>query len=467
MVRVRYRQDEPLVDMESALSQAYAPKEFRGGARPPDSKRGDPDKALAGATVVHEATYTTPIEHHNPMEPHATVARWEGDRLTVWTATQYISGAQETLAKMFGMKPEDVRIISPFVGGGFGSKGNTWPPVTLTAMAARMVGRPVKLVLERRQMYSSNGYRPRTIQYLKLGAAKDGTLTALRHDGISQMSLGNFGEYSEPVALPSEMLYAVANAAVTHRLVGVNQGLPTYMRAPGEAPGMFALESAMDELAVKLDMDPIALRLKNYAETDPHQNLPYSSKALRECYRQGAEAFGWQNRSAPPRSMRDGRMLVGWGMATSTYPVNRSAATVRIRLNADGSVTVSSGTQDIGTGTYTIMAQVAADALGVPVNRVTARLGDSTLPHAPVSGGSQTAASVSNAVQAAAEALRDKLFALAQGDARDGFSGMDKASLRLEHGAVLGEGGKRMPVAELLARGGDRLCRSRRRRQAW
>lgn len=451
-VRVRYQQDEPIIDMDAELGQAYVPKEFRGGRRPPDSQRGTPDTAFDAAQVKHEATYTTPVEHHNPMEPHATIARWDGDRLTVWTATQYVSGAQETLSKLFGMKPDNIRIISPYVGGGFGSKGNTWPPVTLAAMAARMVGRPVKLVLERKQMYTSNGYRPRTIQKLKLGAENDGTLVALRHDGFSQMSMGNFGEYSEPVGLPSEMLYAVANNAVTHRLVAVNQGLPTYMRAPGEAPGMFALESAMDELAVKLDMDPVALRLKNYAETDPHEDKPFSSKVLRECYRQGAEAFGWQNRSAPPRSMRDGRMLVGWGMATSTYPVNRMAASARIRLNADGTVLVSSGTQDIGTGTYTIMAQVAAQALGVPVGMVTTRLGDSTLPKAPVSGGSMTAASVSNAVQAAAEALRDKLFGLAQADARDGFSGVQTASLRLDRGAIVA-GDRRLPVAELLARG--------------
>jgi xanthine dehydrogenase YagR molybdenum-binding subunit len=450
-VRVTYREDEPEIDMDAGLARAYRPKEFRGGAREPDSRRGDPDGAYEAAPVKHEATYITPVEHHNAMEPHATIARWDGDKLTVWTATQHITGAQQTLSKLFGLKPEDVRVICPFVGGGFGSKGDTWPPATLAAMAARVVGRPVKLVLEREQMYTSNGYRPRTIQMLKLGARRDGQIVALRHDGFNQMSLGDFGEYSEAVGLGSEMLYAVPNVAITHRLVGVNQGLPTYMRAPGEAPGIFALESAIDELALKLDMDPLALRLKNYAETDPSENKPFSSKMLRECYSQGAEAFGWSRRPMTPRSLRDGRTLVGWGMATSTYPVNRMASQARIRLNADGSVLVGAGTQDIGTGTYTIMAQVAAEELGVPVERVTAELGDSLLPKAPVSGGSMTAASVMNAVAVAAAVLKSKLFELARADNRAGFAELDPAAMTFDGHAVVG-GGRRVPVATLLAR---------------
>lgn len=453
-VAVSYRQDEAVVEMEAVLSQAYRPHDFRGGSREPDSRRGDPQAAFDAAAVKHEAIYATPVEHHNPMEPHATVAKWDENRLTVWTATQYVSGVRQTLAKLFGLQPDDVRVICPFVGGGFGCKGNTWPPVTLTAMAAKMVGRPVKLVLDRRQMYTSNGYRPRTIQTVRLGAAADGTLQSLRHDGINQMSLGDFGEYTEPVALVSEMLYAVPNAAVTHRLVGVNQGLPTYMRAPGEASGNFALESAMDELAVALRMDPLDLRLKNYAESDPHENKPFSSKKLRECYLRGAEAFGWSRRTPEPRSMRDGRWLVGWGMATSTYPANRSKASASIRLNADGSVFVRSGTQDIGTGTYTIMAQVAAEELGVPVARVTAQLGDSLLPQAPVSGGSQTAASVCNAVAAAAGALKGKLFDLARGDNRAGLGDADPNMLSL-HGMDVVAGDRRVPVAALLARSGQ------------
>ena len=447
-VRVSYQPAAFLAVMDGALDRAYAPRQFRFGTRPPDSSRGDPDGVLAAAAVRVEATYTTPVEHHNPMEPHATIARWEGDRLTVWHATQGISGAQATLAAMFGLPPAQVRVIDPYLGGGFGCKGNCWPPATLAAMAARMVGRPVKLELTRAQMFTSNGFRPATIQTVKLGAEPDGRITALRHDGYSQMSAGDFGEYSEPFALSSEMLYAVPNAAVSHRLVNVNQGLPTYMRAPGEAPGVFALESAMDEMAVRLGIDPVALRLRNYAETDLHENKPFSAKKLRECYAVGAEMFGWSRRSAPPGSMRDGRMLVGWGMATSTYPMNRSAAHAHVRLDAEGIATVQTGSQDLGTGTYTVLTQVAAETLGLPVTRVRVEIGDSAFPPAPVSGGSQTVAGVGPAVQAACEQVRAKLFAMAEGLWQGGSTGQ----FRLDGNVVAGPDG-RVSVAELLARG--------------
>ncbi len=450
-VRVQYRQTEAVTVMDQALGQAVTPKHFRNGERPPDSRRGDPDAAFAAAPIKLDVTYTTPVEHHNPMEPHATIAAWDGDRLTVWTATQGISGAQSTLAALFGLDPANVRVISPYVGGGFGCKGNTWPPATLAAMAARVVGRPVKLVLTRQQMFTSNGYRPRTIQKLKLAAATDGALLAMRHDGLSQMSQPILGEFVEPVALATEMLYACPNVAVSHRIVPVNQGLPTYMRAPGELSGVFALESAMDELAVALRMDPVELRLRNYAETDPHEGKPFSSKRLRECYAQAAAAFGWSRRNPAPRSMRDGRWLVGLGMATATYPNNRRPAAARVRLGADGTALVQSGTQDIGTGTYTVMAQVAADELGLPLSRVRFELGDTDYPKAPVSGGSSTVPSVSPAVVAACTAVKAKLFELALADPRAGFQGVSVADLRFEKGAVVGPSG-RVRVAELLAR---------------
>lgn len=453
-VRVQYRRDEATTSMDAALAQAYTPKAFRGGARSPDSNRGDPDGAFAAATVKVDATYITPVEHHNPMEPHATLARWQGDKLTVWTATQGISGAQATLAGQFGIDRTNVRVICPFVGGGFGSKGNTWPPATLAAMAAKMVDRPVRLVLSRTQMYTSNGYRPRTVQKLKFAADVDGKLTSMRHDGITQMSQPSLGEFAEPVALATEMLYACPNVAVSHRLVATNFGLPTYMRAPGESSGVFALESAMDEMAVALRMDPVEFRLRNYAESDPHENKPWASKALRECYRQGAEAFGWGHRSAEPRSMRDGNALVGWGFATATYPTNRQKASVRVQVNADGSVVVQSGTQDLGTGTYTVMSQVAADTLGVPVSRVRFELGDSILPPAPISGGSSTAPSVAPAVQAGCQAVAGKLIDLARGDQGLGWHNLDRSALRVENGAVVGPD-RRVSVAELLARRGE------------
>jgi xanthine dehydrogenase YagR molybdenum-binding subunit len=453
-VRVRYHATEHVTSMESVLGQAYVPKHFRNGERPPDSSRGDPAGAFDAGAVKVDATYITPVEHHNPMEPHATIARWDGDRLTVWTATQGISGAQKTLAGLFGIDPKQVRVVCPFVGGGFGSKGNTWPPATLAAMAAKMVGRPVKLVLTRAQMYTSNGYRPRTIQKLKFAADAGGKLVSMRHDGISQMSQPILGEFVEPVALATEMLYACPNVAVTHRLVAVNAGLPTYMRAPGESSGNFALESAIDELAVALKLDPLEFRLRNYAEQDPHENKPFASKMLRECYRQGADAFGWSRRTPEPRSMRDGRMLMGWGMATSTYPTNQRPAQVRVRVAADGTVLVQSGTQDLGTGTYTVMSQVAADTLGVPVGRVRFQLGDSSLPPAPVSGGSSTVPSVAPAVLAACQAVRAKIIDLARGDEQLGWHDVPAEALRLENGAVVMSGGG-VPIATLLAHAGQ------------
>jgi len=453
-IRVQYRRDEAITSMDAVLDQAYPPKNFRNGERPPDSARGNADLGFAAGSARLDATYITPMEHHNPMEPHATIARWDGDRLTVWTATQGITGAQTALAGLFGIDPANVRVICPYVGGGFGCKGNTWPPATLAAMAAKVVGRPVKLVVTRAQMFTSNGYRPRTVQKLRFAADHHGTLVSMRHDGFSQMSLQALGEFSEPVGLATEMLYACPNVAVTHRLVATHASLPTYMRAPGLASGNFALESAIDELAVALRMDPLEIRMRNYAETDLHENRPYASKALRECYQQGAEAFGWSRRSHEPRSMRDGNMLIGWGMATSLYPTHRMPAAARVRLAANGMAVVQAGTQDLGTGTYTVLSQVAADALGMKVHRIRFELGDSALPHAPVSGGSMTVASVGPAILAACEALRGKLFDLALADPLLGWQGVSRDALRLQDGAVLGPD-RRATVAELLAHRGE------------
>ena len=450
-VKVGYQAAEPVTSMDAVLDQAYVAKKFRNGERPADSQRGNPDLSFSAGVANVDATYITPMEHHNPMEPHATIARWDGDRLTVWTATQGISGAQTTLAAMFGIDPGNVRVICPYLGGGFGCKGDTWPPATLAAMAAKVVGRPVKLVLTRGQMFTSNGYRPRTIQKLRFAADDQGHLVSMRHDGFSQMSQAPLGEFAEPVGLATEMLYDCPNVAVTHRLVATNASLPTYMRAPGLASGNFALESAIDELAVASHMDPLEFRMRNYAETDEHLNRPYASKALRACYQQGAELFGWSRRSHEPRSMRDGNMLIGWGMATSTYPTHRMPASARVRIGANGTALVQVGTQDIGTGTYTVMSQVAADALGMDVGRIQFELGDSAYPHAPVSGGSMTVASVAPAVLAACQAVRDKLFDMALNDQELGWKGTDRSSLQLQGEAVVGPKG-RVPVAELLSK---------------
>ncbi|HEY1935178.1 MAG TPA: xanthine dehydrogenase family protein molybdopterin-binding subunit [Acetobacteraceae bacterium] len=453
-VRVRYHATEPATEMDAVLDRAYPPKQFRNGARPPDSHRGDAAAAFVQGAVKVDATYITPMEHHNPMEPHATIARWDGERLIVWTSTQGISPAQTTLATLFGLDKKQVHVVCPFVGGGFGCKGSTWPPVTLTAMAAKIVQRPVKLVLTRAQMFTSNGYRPRTIQKLKFAADANGRLTSMRHDGFSQMSQPVLGEFSEPVALSTEMLYACDNVSISHRIVPMNTGLPTYMRAPGEASGNFALESAIDELAVALKLDPLEFRLRNYAEQDPHENKPFASKVLRACYQQGSAMFGWARRQPEPRSMRNRSMLVGWGMATGTYPTNQQPAHVRVRIGSDHTIILQSGTQDLGTGTYTVMAQVAAETLSVPFASVRFELGDSRFPPAPVSGGSCTAASVGSAVRAACEAARDRVFDLARRDAQLGWHNLPSSALRMENGDVVGPNA-RIALAELVRRSGE------------
>jgi xanthine dehydrogenase YagR molybdenum-binding subunit len=450
-VRVTYNHGEASTSMDAMLGQAYVPKRFRGGQRSPDSNRGDPDGTFNSGAAKLDTTYITPIEHHNPMEPHATIAAWDGGKLTVWTSTQGISGAQATLAGQFGIDKADVRVLCPYLGAGFGSKGNTWPPAVLAAMAARIVQRPVKLVLSRAQMYTSNGYRPRTVQKLKIAADINGSLVSMRHDSFNSMSQPALGEYSEGAALATEMLYACPNLAVTHRLVALNMSLPTYMRAPGEAPGVFALESAMDEMAAALKMDPIAFRLQNYTETDQHENKPFASKALRACYEQGARAFGWDKRSAEPRSMRDGNILIGWGFATSTYPTNRQPSAVKARMDRNGDVVVQCGTQDLGTGTYTVMTQVASDALGIPMQRIRFELGDSDLPPAPVSGGSQTVASVAPSVQAACQALLEKIKDMALADGKTGWQGQSRDGLQVRDGVVTGAD-RRVPVAALMQR---------------
>lgn len=401
---VTYRRDEPVTSIETSPDR-YTPEDIFGD--PPNVTRGDPDAAFAASPVKVERTYWTPVEHHNPMEPHATVAVWEGDRLTVHDATQGVTNVRKRLAAIFDVPIESVRVLSPYLGGGFGCKGGVWSHVALAAMAARHVGRPVKLVLTREQMFAWVGYRPRTIQKVALGAQRDGSLSSVAHDVVSQTS--RFDEFIESSALATKMLYACPNVRTTHTLARVDAATPTYMRAPGEASGTFALESALDELAYALEMDPIELRLRNHAESDPDEEKPFSSKHLRECYALGAEKIGWSQRSTRPRSTRSGRMLVGMGMATATYPANRVSASASVRLEEDGSVVVRSGTQDLGTGSYTVFAQVAAHVLELPLARVRVELGDTDLPPAPLSAGSWSAASVGSAVFEAASKLRDAI----------------------------------------------------------
>ncbi len=412
LMEVAYAASAARLDFEQAKQTAYPPEKVNG--QPPDSRRGDLAAGMReGAATLH-ARYTTPIEYHNPMEPHATIAAWNGGQLTVYDSTQYVSGVKKSMAKTLGIDASQVTVVCPFVGGGFGSKGSMWSHVVLAALAAREVGRPVKLVLQRPQMFAMVGHRPRTQQQLALGALADGQLTALEHDVVADTSF--LENWIEPSALSTRMLYACPNLATSHRLARLNIGTPTFARAPGEASGSFALECALDELAQRLKLDPLELRLRNHAERDASKDKPFSSKSLRQCYQLGAQRFGWAQRPAEPGSVSDGRWRVGMGMATATYPANRSKAAAQVTLLPSGLAIVQSGSQDLGTGTYTVMTQVAADALGLRPERIRFELGDSRLPPAPVSGGSQSVASVAPAVQAACFAARAQLVALAVAD---------------------------------------------------
>jgi xanthine dehydrogenase YagR molybdenum-binding subunit len=451
-VCIAYQATPGVHDFTSAKANAHAPISPQG--RQTDTQRGDFDAGLASGIVRVDAVYTTPVEHHNPMEPHATMAHWDGPQLTLHDSTQGVSGTRTAVAKTLGVSPDDVRVISPFLGGGFGGKGSSWSHVVLCAMASKQTGRPVRLALTRPQMFGSVGARPRTEQHFVLAARHDGTLTAMRHDSISNTSM--IEDWTETCCMVTRMLYAVPNQVTTHRLVQLNLGTPTFMRAPGETTGSFAIESAMDELAWKLKMDPVALRLKNYAEVDPQENKPFSSKALRQCYEIGAEKFGWSRRTSTPRSMRSGNTLIGLGMATATYPANRSPAAAIARILPDGTAMVASGTQDLGTGTYTVMTQVCADALGFPPEKIHFALGDSSLPQAPGSGGSQSAASVSPAVHDACMQVRSRLLSLAVADNESPVHGMDLADVSVENGWVVSRSNPslRDPAAAILARAG-------------
>ena len=402
LVRVRYDGEKPTLDMASAPLNPPESVRPLGGERL--SRRGDVERGLADAAVRIDQTYTTPLENHNPMEVHSTVATWEGDALTLYESTQGLFSVRNTVARHFGLAPDKVKVVAYFTGGGFGSKGGPWSHESLAAMAAREVGRPVKLVLTRRQMFGPVGGRPMTVQRVTLGATRDGTLTAIRHHSTSSTS--TIEDWVEPAAAQTRMLYATPNLETQYDLKRLNVGSPTFQRAPGESTGTFALESAMDELAYALRMDPVALRLKNYAERDPENGRPWSSKKLRECYASGAERFGWSRRAIEPRSMRDGRWLVGWGMATATYPARTSQAASVARMLPDGRAWVRAGSQEIGTGTYTVMTQIAADALGIGQEHVRFELGTTEMPENPASTGSVTAASTGSAVNAAATALR-------------------------------------------------------------
>ncbi|HEY6452395.1 MAG TPA: xanthine dehydrogenase family protein molybdopterin-binding subunit [Steroidobacteraceae bacterium] len=418
-----------------------------------DPKVGDFAAAFAAARITVDAWYETPTQHHNPIELFSTVAAWDGDKLTVWESSQNVWGYKNGLAAQLRMAADDIRVVSPFIGGAFGSRGSLTQRTALIAWAARQVGRPVKLVATRAQGFSIATYRAETRHHVQLGAGADGKLMALRHEGWEVSSRPD--DYSVSGTDASTRLYACPNVDSKVSIVHADRNTPGFMRSPPETPYLFALECAMDELAYAANVDPIQLRLRNDTLVEPIKGLPYTSRHLRECFEAAANAFGWATRTSEPRSMRDGEWMVGWGAAATMYPTQVAAAAARVRLTPAGSVRVQSATHEIGTGVRTAMAITAAEALGVPIARIEVETGDTRLPPAPVSGGSNSTASVCNAIASACEQIRDRLARAAVADAASALAGSDPATLQLRDGTLTRPDGQREPLQQAAGRLGQ------------
>lgn len=426
-----------------------------GVGNPAKVSRGDVEQGLEDADKVTEAVYETPSQYHNAMEPHAIVAEWTDSGLVIDTPSQGMAMAQARIAGLFGIAPETIYIRSPFLGGGFGSKGMISGPQVLGIMAAKLVGRPVKLVLRREQMYGPVGHRAPTRQTLRLGTDGEGRLTALDHHTLTASS--TFDDFFEPASDVSHTLYAAKALATSHEAVRVDAGTPLFMRAPGEATGSIALESAVDEAAFACGMDPLEFRLKNYAEVEPISGKPFSSKALRECYAQGAERFGWSTRPLAPRSMRDeAGFLVGWGVGTATFPALMFQAQARAILKADGSGRMEIGAHDMGQGAWTALAQIAADGLGLDLDKVDFASGTSDLPDGGIAGGSAHTATAGMAIHNAGAAIIAKLSDLATGDERSPLFGAGNRGVIARNGRLHRryDEGRSEAYGDVLARAG-------------
>lgn len=454
-LKVRYEAPAaaPIATFHDPKAQLFDPLQVQDGKQPGHTKRGDVAAAMAAAPVKLTATYSHPVYHHNPMEPGATTAVWEApDRLTVYDSAQGVTRTQTSLSQMLGLPREQVRVVTKYIGGGFGCKGSCWPHTVLTALAAKAVGRPVKLALTRQQMFTSMGHREDQVQTLSLGATKEGKLLALKHEKTSTTS--PWDNYAESNSKIINLLYACDNFEGKYDMARANVMTSTFTRAPGEAPGSFALESLMDDLAYQLNIDPIEIRLRNYAEKDPTTGKPWSSKSLKQCYARGAELIGWSKRNPKAGATRQGRYLMGLGMASASYPVHNSQGTARVRLYADGHAVVQSGVTDLGTGSYTVMTQVAADALGLPLNKVKFELGDTTLPTAPNSGGSVAAGTVSSSIFMAVQDVWQKLAKQAVGDKKSPLFGAKADDIIGENGRLLLKSNRQKSegFADLMAR---------------
>ena len=454
LVKLAYAAEEPAVNVGAQAELSYEPRMKRAGIKPPPAPWGDADGAYDDAPVKLSSDYRLAVEHHNPMEPHASTVVWDGGgKITVYDKIQGVSNSQGYIAAVFGMKKDEVRVLNPYLGGGFGIGLRPQYQLFLAVMAARDLERSVRVTLTRDQMFTF-GYRPDVRQRVSLGADASGNLLSLRHDALSGTS--RFEDYQEVVVNWSAILYDCDNVALTYRLTQIDTYTPADMRAPGAVTGVLALEIAMDELAYETGQDPIAVRLANYAESDRTEGKPFGSKALRECYAQGAERFGWSARNAEPRSMREGRELVGWGMATGVWESLMQQSSAQATLTADGKLVVGNSTGDLGTGTYTILTQIAADALGLRMEDVTTKLGDTDLAEAPVAGGSWTAASSGTAVMKACRKIGAQVFAMARAMDDSPLANVDLDRVVFSDGriSVSGEPSRSVSLVDAMRAGG-------------
>ncbi|PRX51384.1 xanthine dehydrogenase molybdenum binding subunit apoprotein [Prauserella shujinwangii] len=436
LVRVRYRAEPPVARLADAPDEPFLPEGFRAD-QPTETVRGDAATALEQAEVRLERTYGSPMQHHNPIEPHTTTAVWDGETVTLHESTQGVVFTRNVVSAVFGLPPADVRVVSQYLGGGFGAKGPVYPHTLLTVEVARLARRPVKLVLSRAQMYTSNGHRSEFRNHVRLGATRRGTLTAVIGTSTAQVTRTDERTFNTNDSAVN--LYACPNIHV--RQLGVRLDLPTsgYMRSP-ETTAHFGLETAMDELSYEIGIDPVQLRMRNLRPTDPQNGRHTASRHLPACYRMAANAFGWKWRNPLPGTTRDGDEYIGWGMATETHSHNAIRSTVALTIGLDGRATLRTATQDIGTGTYTVLTQVAADELGMPLGQVTTLLGDTAFPDASLSAGSSTVPSVVGPVADAAQGARDRVIALATTDPRSPLHGVPAEDVDTEGGRLFARG---------------------------
>ncbi|MGA8877455.1 MAG: xanthine dehydrogenase family protein molybdopterin-binding subunit [Candidatus Korobacteraceae bacterium] len=433
-VKVSYQSNKPLVRMDQVREQSITDEGVYSPPRGSNYSRGDAESSYRQAAVKIDYTYVTPVETHNPMEMHGTIAVWEGDRLTLYESSQGVVNHHNVASQVLGMPLENIDVISRFIGSGFGCKLFPWPHSWLAAVAAKKVNRPVQFAIPRSLMFTTVGHRPSVEQHIRIGATQDGKLTAFLNDIQNDTSFVD--DFLEDCVDPTSMLYSCPNVIARQREVKLNVGTPTPMRGPGRTPALFGIESALDDLAIKLNIDPLEIRLRNYAEKDEGANKPWSSKHLREAYQTGAEKFGWSKRNPAVGSMRNGSEVLGWGMATCTWPAHQRGAEVRVRLLADGRARASCATQDIGTGTYTVFAEIVSDRTGIPVDKIDVVLGDSSLPPGPTSGGSSATASVIPAIAEATDKAVQAVLKAASKAEDSPFAKADPKTLKFGQGRV-------------------------------